>query len=93
MREQDTTVRSYVNDYKEKTIKKYNKSKFYTILKLSLIVAVFFVFMAIVWEELILGIYFTIIGFFGTFAILSVFFFVEQLYFKIFNKRNRKKQS
>ena len=84
--------RGHVHDNKY-DIKKYNKTTFYLILKLSLMVAAFFIFMGIIMMDLFVGFYFTIIGFFGTFVVLSVFFFIEQLFFMILNKiRSKKKQ-
>ena len=72
-------------------IKKYNKTTFYLILKLSLIVAAFFIFMGIIMWDFSFGFYFTIIGFFGAFVVLSVFFFIEQLFFMVLNKIKREK--
>ena len=83
--------RGHVHDNKY-GIKKYNKTTFYLILKLSLMVSSFFAFVGIIMWDIYFVIFGLIIGFFGAFVVLSVFFLIEQLFFMILNKIKGKKQ-
>jgi len=72
-------------------IKKFDKSIFFTFLKISLAVSAFMAFFFILLGDLNNVIIFSIVGFFGTFAVLLIIFFIEQLFFIILNKIKRKK--
>jgi len=83
---------SYVFDNQHK-LKKYNKVTFYRILKKSLVVSVFVaLFIGILDNDFFKGIISLIISFFGTFVVLSAFFFIPDLFFMILDKIKRKKQ-
>jgi len=73
-------------------IKKFDKSIFFTFIKISLSVSVFLSFFFLLLGDLYNVLIFSIVGFFGTFAVLSVIFFIEQLFFMILNKIRRQKQ-
>ena len=72
-------------------IKKFDKSIFFTFLKISLVVSAFMSFFFILLGDLNNVLIFSIVGFFGTFAVLLIIFFIEQLFYKILNKIKRKK--
>ena len=73
-------------------IKKFDKSVFFTFIKISLSVSVFLSFFFLLLGDLYNVLTFSIVGFFGTFAVLSVIFFIEQLFFMILNRIRRQKQ-
>jgi len=72
-------------------IKKFNRLIFFTFLKISLAVSAFMSFFFILLGDLNNVLIFSIVGFFGTFAVLLIIFFIEQLFYKILNKIKRKK--
>lgn len=67
-------------------IKKFNKSVFFTFLKISISVSAFMTFFSLLLGDLNSVLIFSIVGFFGTFAVLFIIFFIEQLFYKILNK-------
>jgi hypothetical protein len=72
-------------------IKKFDKSIFFTFLKISLAVSAFMSFFFILLGDLNNVLIFSIVGFFGTFVILTVIFYIERLYEVILNKIKGKK--
>ena len=74
-------------------IKKFDKSIFFAFSKISIAVSAFMSFFFILLGDLINVIIFSIVGFFGTFVVLFIFFFIEQLFFMLLNNINSKKQS
>ena len=78
----------YNNQYE---IRKFDKSIFFTFLKISLAVSAFMSFFFILLGDLNNVLIFSIVGFFGTFAFLLIIFFIEQLFYKILNKIKGKK--
>ena len=72
-------------------IKKFDKSIFFTFLKISLSVSAFMSIIYFFSGDLIGLITFAVVGFFGTFAVLTLIFFIERLYNKILNKIKKKK--
>ena len=73
-------------------IKKFDKSIFFTFLKISLSVSAFMSFFFILLGDLNTVLIFSIVGFFGTFTVLVIIFYIEQLFFLILNKIKKKKQ-
>ena len=82
---------SYIYDRQHKK-RIFNKSIFFLFLKISLSVSAFMSFLYFFSGDLIGLITFAITGFFGTFGVLIVIFYIERLYNVILNKRNRKNQ-
>ncbi len=83
---------SYVTDNLY-SIKKFNKSIFFRFLKISIAVSAFMSIIYFISGDLIGLITFAVVGFFGTFAVLSLIFLIEQLFYKISNKIKGKKQT
>ena len=74
-------------------IKQFDKSIFFAFLKTSLAVSAFMSFFFILLGDLNNVIIFSIVGFFSTFVVLLIIFFIEQLFFIFLNKINSKKQT
>ena len=72
-------------------LKKFDKSIFFTFLKISLFVSVFMSLFILLLGDLNTVLIFSIVGFFGTFAVLIIISFIERLIDVILNKRKRKK--
>ena len=81
---------SYITDNLY-NIRKFNKSIFFRFLKISLAVSAFMSFFFLIGGYFNHFIVILTASFFGTFAVLSLIFFIEQLYFKILSKLRKKK--
>ena len=81
---------SYVYDIQHKK-RIFNKSIFLLFLKISISVSAFMSIIYLISGDLIGLIIFAVVGFFGTFAVLTLIFFIERLYNKILNKIKKKK--
>ena len=67
-----------------------NKSLFYRTLNISLLVSVFFIFMI---DNFVVALIFSSVGFFCTFVILSIVFFINQSHSKTLLSKSRKKKT
>ena len=72
------------------TIKKFNKSMFFQFLKKSFSISVLISFLSLIYGDFIDSIILAIVSFFGIFAILTVIFYIEQLFNIVLNKIKKK---